>query len=123
MTDLSVRTRDEDGCAVVEVTGDVDVYSAAVLRERLDRLIASGVVELILDLEGVTFMDSTGLGVLVGRLRRVKMAGGSISLVCTVPRILRVFGITGLDQVFPLFDSLQDAVGARRRRGVAPEAG
>lgn len=120
MSDLSVTVRDENGCAVVEVAGDVDVYSAAVLRERLDRLIAAGVVVLVLDLEGVSFMDSTGLGVLVGRLRRVRLAGGAILLVCTVPRILRVFAITGLNQVFPVFGSVDEAI---RAAGTATEAG
>ena len=87
-------------CAVLQVTGEVDVYTAPMLRERIRDLAAKGVVHLIADLSRVDFLDSTGLGVLVGGLKRLREHGGSLALVISTPRILRIFQITGLTKVF-----------------------
>ncbi|HET7303798.1 MAG TPA: STAS domain-containing protein [Segeticoccus sp.] len=107
--DLSVSAEDDGDATVITVSGEVDVYTAAVLRERLDEQIGSGRRHLVLDLRGVAFMDSTGLGVLVGRLKLIRMRGGTMRLVCNSERILKVFAITGLDKVFQIFDSLDEA--------------
>jgi anti-sigma B factor antagonist len=63
----------------------------------------------VIELEGVEFLDSTGLGVLVGGLKRLRSNDGELSLVCTQSRILKVFEITGLTTVFPIFDSVDAA--------------
>jgi anti-sigma B factor antagonist len=65
---------------------------------------------LVVDLERVDFLDSTGLGVLVGGLKRVRNHEGSLKLVCTQDKILKIFRITGLTKVFPIHDSIDDAV-------------
>jgi anti-sigma B factor antagonist len=107
--DLSISSADRGDVTVVHVAGEIDVYTAPVLRERLDEQIA-GRRHLVVDLQGVTFMDSTGLGVLVGRLKLVRVQDGTLKLVCTSERILKVFAITGLDKVFQIFDSTDDAL-------------
>ena len=94
---------------VVHVGGEIDVYTAPLLRERLDQQVAAGRHHLVVDLEEVTFMDSTGLGVLVGRLKLVRDQDGRLRMVCTQERILKVFRITGLDKVFHIFDSVDEA--------------
>src|ERR1700733_15539955 len=99
-------------CAVLRVTGEVDVYTAPVLRERIRELAALGAVPLIADLAQVDFLDSTGLGVLVGGLKRLREDGGSLALVITTPRILRIFQITGLTKAFAVWASVTDAVTA-----------
>jgi anti-sigma B factor antagonist len=99
-------------CAVLQVTGEVDVYFAPMLRERIRELAAKGAVHLIADLSQVDFLDSTGLGVLVGGLKRLREDGGSLALVITAPRILRIFQITGLTKVFAAWPSVADAVNA-----------
>jgi anti-sigma B factor antagonist len=99
-------------CAVVQVTGEVDVYTAPMLRERIRELAASGAVHLIADLGPVDFLDSTGLGVLVGGLKRLREDGGSLALVLKTPRILRVFQITGLTKAFAAWPSVADAITA-----------
>ena len=86
-------------CAVLQVTGEVDVYTAPMLREQIRDLAAKGAVHLIADLGQVDFLDSTGLGALVGGLKRLREAGGSLALVISAPRILRIFQITGLTKV------------------------
>ncbi|HEU5241501.1 MAG TPA: STAS domain-containing protein [Ornithinibacter sp.] len=95
--ELSVTTSRRDDVSVVTVAGEVDVYTAAQLRAVLDE---------------VSFLDSTGLGVLVGRLKLVRNHSGWLRIVCSNDRILRVFRITGLDKVFGIHGSLADALAA-----------
>jgi anti-sigma B factor antagonist len=94
---------------VLAVKGEIDVYSAPRLRERLVELVSEGHRRIVVDLEGVDFLDSTGLGVLVGGLKRLRTHGGDLSLVCTQPRILKVFEITGLTTVFSIATSVDEA--------------
>jgi anti-sigma B factor antagonist len=103
---------DTPGSTVVAVGGEIDVYSAPKLRERLIALVDSGSYNLIVDMEAVEFLDSTGLGVLVGGLKRVRAHDGWIDLVCTQGRILRIFRITGLSKVFSIYNSVAEALAA-----------
>ena len=110
--DLSLSTRSEGDRTVVEVGGEIDVYTAPRLREQLVDLVADGKYHLIVDMERVDFLDSTGLGVLAGGLKRVRAHDGSLRLVCTQERILKIFRITGLTKVFPIHSSVEEAVSA-----------
>ncbi|MBK6872992.1 MAG: STAS domain-containing protein [Kineosporiaceae bacterium] len=110
--DLSVTSRQEGDRSVVSVVGEIDVYTAPALRERINDLVAAGHYRLVVDLSSVDFLDSTGLGVLVGGLNRVRTQDGSLHLVCTQEKILKVFQITGLTKVFPIHASLADALAA-----------
>jgi anti-sigma B factor antagonist len=110
--DLSLTTRDEGDRTVVAVGGEIDVYTAPKLREQLVDLVNAGRYHLVVDMEGVEFLDSTGLGVLVGGLKRVRAHDGSLRLVCTQERILKVFRITGLTKVFPIHDTVSEALTA-----------
>lgn len=94
---------------MLEVEGEVDVYTAPKLRDRLVELISGGNHRIVVDLEGVGFMDSTGLGSLVAGLKRIKEHEGTLALVCTREPVLKVLSITGLDKVFPLHDSVEAA--------------
>jgi anti-sigma B factor antagonist len=98
-------------CAVLRVAGEVDGHTAPVLRERIRELAAGGTVHLIADLGQVDFLDSTGLGVLVGGLRRLREDGGSLALVIKTPRILRI-QITGLTKALAAWPSVTDAMTA-----------
>lgn len=108
--DLGLDVREAKGVPVLAVTGEVDVYTAPRLREKLVELVTQGKYQIVVDLEGVEFLDSTGLGVLVGGLKRVRTHEGDLSLVCTQQRILKVFDITGLNKVFTIHDSVDAAV-------------
>ena len=104
----------EDGLTVVTVTGEIDVYSAPALREKFIGLVEQGKYGLIVDLERVQFLDSTGLGVLIGGLRRVRARDGFLDLVCTQPRMLRIFQMTGLSKIFAIYSSVEEALRHRR---------
>lgn len=108
--------------SIITIDGDVDVASAAQLGEALDAHLAAGRKRLVLDLDGVPFMDSSGLGVLVGALRRARSLGGSVHLACTRSRIERIIDITGLDQVFCMHENVDDAVRACRSAEVDRES-
>ena len=84
------------------VSGEVDLESAAHLRKAIIDLLDVGAKDLVVDLREVEFLDSTGLGVLVGGLKRARSYGGSLRLVCTRDSVLRVFQITGLARVFTM---------------------
>jgi anti-sigma B factor antagonist len=108
--ELTVSSRREGEHTVISVRGEIDVYTAPSLRERLNELVTSGHYDLVVDLVEVDFLDSTGLGVLVGGLKRVRSHGGTLRLVCTQERILKVLRITGLTKVFPIHATLAEAL-------------
>ena len=108
--DLVLDHYSKGGFEVVDVEGEIDVYTAPRLRELLIDLVNHGEYKLILNLERVEFLDSTGMGVLVGGLKRVRAHDGSLYLVLTQERILKIFRITGQNIVFPIFDTVDEAV-------------
>lgn len=96
---------------VVAVTGDLDIATGPALADELKALLdQGGHQQLVVDLTGVEFMDSTGLGVLVGAQQEAARQGGSVELICTTPRLLKILRITGLDKVFPIHSSVADAL-------------
>lgn len=108
--DLDISASRSGTSTVVHVSGEIDVYTVPALRDSLDAEIDRGHHDLVVDLTGVTFMDSTGLGVLVGRLKLIRGFGGSMRLVSDHERVLKVFTITGLDKVFEIFPTVDDAL-------------
>lgn len=112
--EVDLDTTGRNGYVVVAIWGEVDVYTAPQLRERLVELIDQGYHRIVVDLSRVEFLDSTGLGVLVGGLKRSRgHDGGDLALVCTQPRIMKVFEVTGLTKVFSIGDSIEAAVVTR----------
>jgi anti-sigma B factor antagonist len=97
-------------CAVLRIGGEVDVYTAPQLRERVIQLLANGARHIIADLREVDFLDSTGLGALVGSLKRLREQDGSLKLVTAADRILTIFRLTGLVHVFALHASFLEAI-------------
>ena len=108
--DMTVVVEDLDDWVLARVAGDVDVATAPRLREQLVRLISDGQAKVVLDLDGVDFLDSTGLGVIVGVLKRARTHGGDLRLVCTKQSIRKVFEITALDRTMPLAESAEAAL-------------
>ena len=107
--DIKVDTRMSGDWAVVDVEGEVDVFTAPKLREQIIGLLTAGNDRIVVNLEKVDFMDSTGLGVLVGGLKRVKEKDGSLAIAGAHGTVLRVLSVTGLNSVFPLHDTVEQA--------------
>ena len=110
--DIKVETRKSGDWAVVDVEGEVDVFTAPKLREQIIALLTGGSTRIVVNLEKVGFMDSTGLGVLVGGLKRVKEKEGTLALAGAHGTVLRVLNVTGLNSVFPLHDTVDQAAGS-----------
>jgi anti-sigma B factor antagonist len=114
--DLKLGHYATDGIEVIDVQGEIDISTAPRLRELLIDLAATGSCQLVVNLDKVGFLDSTGLGVLVGGLRRVRARDGSLDLVCTQPRILKILRITGLTEVFGIYQTVDQAIAAAKGR-------
>lgn len=100
------------GAWLVEVKGDLDVYDSPHLRELAISLTRAGRIHLVIDLTGCECIDSTGLGVLVGILKRVRAQDGSLAVICTEGKMLQTFRQTGLVTVLNVCGTLVDAQSA-----------
>jgi len=109
--DLAFEVSDEtaEGVTVVTVRGEVDVATAPTLKDQLASCGERGDRYLVVDLRGVPFLDSTGLGVLVGAAKRQRDNGGDLCLVATEPRVVKVFEITGLLEMLPIHGDIEAA--------------
>jgi anti-sigma B factor antagonist len=110
MMDVSFAVEERQGIPVLGVSGEIDVYTAPRLRERLLELAQQGTTRVVVDLSEVSFVDSTGLGVLVSGLKRFREGGGDLLLVVVQPQIMKVLEITGLTTVFSVHTSVDEAV-------------
>lgn len=106
--DLEMSTRLLDGRAVLAVAGEVDLETASQLGDQALEALRDVSPHLVLDLSGVTFMDSTGLKVLLTVQRRAELAQGSLAVVGTTRPVNRIMDLTGLDHTFALYDALGD---------------
>ena len=110
--DLGLAVTPHQHRTVVTVTGEIDLATQGQLRARLNDLVVAGQVDLVLDLSGVDFVDSTGLGALLGPRRRGHAFHGSLALVIPNGSVKKVFTITGLEKVFAIHDTLDEAMAA-----------
>ena len=100
----------DDDTHVVSVTGEIDLFTAPEFKQRMSAPIDAGRSRLIVDLSETTFIDSSSLGVLIGAHRRLKLRGGTLLVVCDHEPIVKTFKITGLDGVFTLVPTVDDAL-------------
>ena len=106
---LLVESRDSGDWTVVEPKGEIDLYTAPKLKEQLTRLLEQGRERLVVNLDGVEFLDSTGLGVLIGSLKRCREADGELALAAPRETVQKVLRVTGLDKVFPIHQTVDQA--------------
>jgi len=105
---IESRTPSETTC-ILHVEGEVDVYTSPRLKQEIVKQAESGTKRLIVDLSKIEYLDSTGLGVLIGGLKRFREAEGNLALLGPGMRILRIFEITGLDKIFDIYQSEEEA--------------
>ena len=99
-----------EGTYVIALSGEVDLYTAPEFKQQLLEVIGNGAKNVIVDFSSTTFIDSTTLGVLVGGVKRLRPNDGQLSLVCSDRNITKIFEITGLDRVFTIYPTREDAV-------------
>ena len=112
--DCILITLVDDQVAIVAVEGDVDVAVAPELRAEFGSLVSAGYHHLIVDLQRVTFIDSSGLGALVVALKRTREQHGSMQVVCAQERVIKLFRLTGLIDVFGIHANVADALAVPR---------
>ena len=103
---VTIRRSEQPPWTVLSVGGDLDVVGAPDMRQAVVAAVAEGSRRLALDLSELDFVDSFGLGAVVGALKRVRQRGGELALVCPSSRIRRVFEICDLDRILALHDSI-----------------
>jgi anti-sigma B factor antagonist len=104
----------EGGVAVVDVSGDIDVLTSGALRDRLLAVAGKGHDGLVVNLDNVDFIDSTGIGVLIGVWRRVQAGRATLALAAPSRRTRRIFDVAGVSEIFSIHDSVAEAVQAVR---------
>jgi anti-sigma B factor antagonist len=108
---FDVKTDKVDGDTyVISLTGEVDLYTAPEFKQQLLDVIAEGGKDVVVDFSDTTFIDSTTLGVLVGGVKRLRAEEGRLSLVCSDRNITKIFEITGLDRVFTIYPTRDEAL-------------
>ncbi len=113
---LDVQVRLEAGYAVVTVTGEVDAYTHTELRARLLDADAQGAANVIIDADGIEFIDSSGIGALIGAYKRAARRRGHLLIAAPGERFSKMLQIMGLHRVFLVVDSVEDAVDELERR-------
>jgi anti-sigma B factor antagonist len=112
---LEIEIKAEDGRYVVIPRGEVDLVTQVQLKEAINDLVVAGNVDIIVDLDETTFLDSTGLGALIGARRKTHAFMGSFAIVCNQERMLKLFRITSLDKVFAIRETRRDALARPER--------
>jgi len=106
---LEIDVDHRNGYVVLSPQGEIDFATGPALKEQITEVLLAGDVHVVVDLAGVDFIESTGLGVLIGGRRRAAALDGSLSLATPQDHVLKVFTITGLDKVFAVFDTVDEA--------------
>ncbi len=114
---LEIQIEEADGHTVCRPVGELDAYTVGQFRESLGDLANAG--RLLIDLSEVPFMDSAGLGALIGGIRRAREAGGEVAVACSRPTLTRLLHTTGFDRIVPVTETLDEAAAALAAAGDA----
>ncbi|HEX30888.1 TPA: anti-sigma factor antagonist [Candidatus Poribacteria bacterium] len=110
MDDLVINERRIDGITVVELEGDLDAFTVQEVRCRLNEMIEEGINRIVLNFSKLRYINSTSIGVLVGRLRRIRERGGDMVLAELNPRVNRIITLVGGRRLFRIFDTERRAI-------------
>ncbi|MGI8942262.1 MAG: STAS domain-containing protein [Actinomycetota bacterium] len=106
---VEIDIQDKGDYRVLVPVGDLDVYTVGSLRDALGRMIEQETSRVVVDLDGVPFMDSSGLGALMGGVRRLREAGGDLAISCTREQHLKLFTITGFGEGVSIAPTVEEA--------------
>ena len=108
---MEINFTEEKKCLVVKPTGEIDHHTSVEIREKIDRaFVRLGAKDMVFDFSDVTFMDSSGIGMLIGRYRELCLTGGKVYAVNTDPHLQRIFQVSGLLKIIPCYDTLDDVL-------------
>ncbi len=107
---VEIEVQEADQYRVLRPVGDLDVYTVGSLRDAIGTLLEQQTPRVVVDLDGVPFMDSSGLGALMGGVRRLREAGGDLAISCTREQHLKLFSITGFGEGVAIAPTVEEAV-------------
>jgi anti-sigma B factor antagonist len=111
MRELDISTEEAaPGSTVLALTGEIDLYTCPEFKQELLRVIADGASLVVVDLTGTTFIDSTALGVIIRGVESLKQKDGRLVVVCVDPNIVKIFEVTGLNRIFSVYGSRDEAL-------------
>jgi len=111
---VDIQIEDAEGYRILKPAGDLDVYTVGSLRDVLGKMIEEESPHVVVDLDGVPFMDSSGLGALMGGVRRMREAGGDLAVSCTKEQHLKLFSITGFGEGVSIAPTVEEAAAGFR---------
>jgi anti-sigma B factor antagonist len=111
---IDIQVSSKDDFKVIKPTGDLDVYTVGSLRDAIGEMIEEGSTKVVVDLDGVPFMDSSGLGALMGGVRRLRESGGDLAIACTREQHLKLFTITGFGEGVSIAPTVEEAAAGFR---------
>lgn len=101
----------EKGTLIVRLQGELDHHTSEMIREKVDKELEKGIVNnLLVNLDELTFMDSSGLGMMLGRYKKIRQIDGKMSICCVKPSIYKIFELSGLFKILPVYDNEVDAL-------------
>ena len=106
---VEIEITDSEGYRILKPTGDLDVYTVGSLRDAIGKMIEEETPKVVVDLDGVPFMDSSGLGALMGGVRRMREMGGDLAIACTREQHLKLFTITGFGEGVSIAPTVEEA--------------
>ncbi len=106
---IDIDIREGEAYKVVTPSGDLDVYTVGSLRDAFAAILQETTPKVVVDLDGVPFMDSSGLGALMGGVRRLREAGGDLAIACTREQHLKLFTITGFGEGVSIAPTVEEA--------------
>lgn len=111
---IEIDITDSDGLKVIKPEGDLDVYTVGSLRDAIGQMLENGTTKVVVDLDSVPFMDSSGLGALMGGVRRLRESGGDLAIACTREQHLKLFTITGFGEGVSIAPTVEEAAAGFR---------
>lgn len=111
---IDIEVSSKDGFKVIKPSGDLDVYTVGSLRDAIGAMIEEGSTKVVVDLDAVPFMDSSGLGALMGGVRRLRESGGDLAIACTREQHLKLFTITGFGEGVSIAPTVDEAASGFR---------
>jgi len=108
--EIDVSSRQAGTAQLIDVNGEIDLYTSSVVQDCIQTLIDQGHTRLIVDLDGVSYLDSTGLGLLMKVALKLQETGGRLAVLCASAKVLRVLGLLGLTESLPVYAAEAEAV-------------
>jgi anti-sigma B factor antagonist len=110
LNEVRLREVERTGIQVIDIVGEVNIYNVSRLREVLSAAILRKPSEIVVNLSDVRYIDSSGLGVLLGGLKRLRAEGGSIRIAAANAFVTKVLVLTGMTNIFPVFATVTEAI-------------